>query len=68
MHNIGKLGLVAFALVLVGGLNWLLIGLANVNVISLLLGDFSLLVRLIYILVGLSAAYLTYLWVTKKIT
>lgn len=41
-----------FLLLVVGGLNWLLIGLFNLNVV-MYLGD--MLARVVYVLVGLSA-------------
>ncbi|MCX6754650.1 MAG: DUF378 domain-containing protein [Candidatus Nomurabacteria bacterium] len=49
---------VAFMLVIIGGLNWLLVGLAGWDVGSLFGGQGAALSRIIYILVGLSALYL----------
>jgi hypothetical protein len=47
-------------LIVIGGLNWLLIGLFNYNLIAEIFGSFS---RLIYVLFGLSALYqLVPLW------
>ena len=43
------------ATVIIGATNWGLIGLFNFNVISYLLGSDSLLCRIIYSLIGLSA-------------
>ena len=48
------LHMIAWILVIIGGLNWLLIGLFNFNVV-MYLGD--LLSRIVYVLVGLSALY-----------
>jgi uncharacterized membrane protein YuzA (DUF378 family) len=48
------LHMIAWILVIIGGLNWLLIGLFNLNVV-MYLGD--MLARIVYILVGLSALY-----------
>jgi uncharacterized protein len=48
------LHMIAWVLVIIGGLNWLLIGLFNFNVV-MYLGD--LLARIVYVLVGLSALY-----------
>lgn len=45
----------AYALVLIGALNWGLIGLFNLNLVSLIFGDMTLLARIVYMLVGLSA-------------
>lgn len=61
------LGTVAWILVIIGALNWGLVGLGGpgLNLVSMIFGD-SLLARLVYILVGLSAAYLLYLKFGKK--
>jgi uncharacterized membrane protein YuzA (DUF378 family) len=45
----------ALVLVVIGGLNWGLVGLFNFNLVSTLLGDMSVLSRTVYGLVGLSA-------------
>ena len=45
---------VALTLVIVGALNWLLIGLFNFDLVAALFGTMSLLSRIIYSLVGLS--------------
>ncbi len=55
---------IAFILVIIGGLNWGLIGLGNLmgsnwNVVSMILGPVSMtLENIVYVLVGLSALYL----------
>ncbi|MFZ1075749.1 MAG: DUF378 domain-containing protein [Minisyncoccia bacterium] len=51
---------VAFLLLVVGGLNWGLVGLGNFlgnnwNVVSILLGTWPVLENSVYVLVGLSA-------------
>ena len=46
-----------WSLLAIGSLNWGLIGLFNFNLIAAVLGDMTILCRLVYILVGLSAAY-----------
>ena len=51
------LHMVAFLLAMVGGLNWGLVGLLNVNLVNMLLGSTGL-ENLVYILVGLSSAYI----------
>lgn len=50
------LHMIAFILVIIGGLNWLWIGIAEGGGVGDFLG--ASLARLIYILVGLSAVYL----------
>ncbi len=49
---------VSFILVIVGGLNWLLVGLLKWDIGSLLGGMDSILSRIVYVLVGVSAVYL----------
>lgn len=51
---------VAMVLVIVGGLNWGLVGAFKFNLVDTLFGDMSTLSRLVYVLVGLSAVYLIY--------
>lgn len=51
------LHMVAFVLVIVGALNWGLVGLMNLNVVEMLLGSTGL-VSIVYILVGLSGVYI----------
>lgn len=48
----------AFLLTVVGALNWGLVGLFNFNLVAVLLGSVPMVERVVYILVGLSAAYL----------
>ncbi len=52
------LHMVAFLLVIVGGLNWGLWGAFNFNLVSTLLGSWPAVERVVYVLVGLSAIYL----------
>lgn len=54
MKNIHK---VTFILLVIGGLNWLLLGLFNWEIGMLFGGMDSMISKLIYILVGLSAIY-----------
>ncbi len=56
--NMKWLHIVAFALVIVGALNWGLVGLLNFNLVSMLVGSMPQVEKLVYILVGLSAVYL----------
>lgn len=57
--------LVAWVLV-VGALNWGLVGLLNLNVVEALLGVGSLLTKVVYVVVGLAGAYKVYLMVGGK--
>lgn len=49
---------IAFVLVIVGGLNWLLVGLFGWDVGNIFGGQGALISKIVYILVGLSAIYL----------
>lgn len=49
--------LIAAILLLIGGLNWGLVGLFDFNLVAVVFGHVPVLVRLIYILVGISAVY-----------
>jgi len=44
-------------LLIVGGLNWLLVGAFDFDLVAALFGDMSALSRVVYVLVGLSAIY-----------
>lgn len=49
---------VAFILLVVGGLNWLLIGLGGWNLVTMIFGSLGEgAVRIVYILVGLAAIW-----------
>ena len=55
--GMNKLHIVTFILVIVGGLNWLLLGLFGWEIGSLFGGMDAMISRVIYLLVGLSAIY-----------
>lgn len=52
------LHMVAFALLVVGGVNWGLVGLFQLNVVEMLLGSMPTVEMVVYVLVGLSAVYI----------
>ena len=52
--------LIALILVIVGGLNWELVGLFNFDLVAAIFGAGSILSRIVYILVGLAAVYTIY--------
>lgn len=58
MNKLSIVDLVALVLVIVGGLNWGLVGILDFNLVSALFGDMSSLSRIVYALVGISAVYL----------
>lgn len=49
---------IAVVLLIVGGLNWFLVGALDFNLVNTLFGGMILIARIIYILVGLSALYI----------
>jgi len=53
----GALDWIALVLLIVGGLNWGLVGLFDFDLVAALFGEMSALSRVVYILVGLSAIY-----------
>lgn len=52
-----SLDLVVLILLVVGGLNWGLVGLFDYNLVTELLGSYETVVKVVYTLVGLSALY-----------
>jgi len=52
-----NLDMIAFVLVLLGALNWGLVGLFNVNLVTMVLGTMPGAEKIVYILIGLSAVY-----------
>lgn len=57
MRKLSIVDWVAFVLVVVGGLNWGLVGLLKFNLVAALFGDMTVLSRAVYTLVGLSALW-----------
>ena len=51
------LNILTLILVIVGGLNWGLVGAFDFNLVAALFGEMSALSRIVYVLVGLSALY-----------
>jgi len=51
---------IALVLVIIGGLNWGLVGAFTFNLVDTIFGAGSMLAKIVYILVGLSALYLIY--------
>ena len=53
---------VALTLVIVGAINWLLVGVFRFDLVAFLFGNLSWLSRILYTLVGLSGLYLISLY------
>lgn len=61
MSNLNGLGKLAWVLVLVGAVNWGLIGInMEWNVVDMLLGTWPVVMKVVYLLVGLSALVLLF--------
>ena len=48
---------IALTLLVIGGLNWLLVGAFDFNLVAAIFGDMSPAARIVYVLVGLSALW-----------
>jgi len=57
-----KLDVIVAVLLVVGGLNWGLVGLFGFDLVAMLLGNMSAMARTVYVLVGLSAVYQAAQW------
>jgi hypothetical protein len=51
---------IAFVLLAVGGINWGLVGIFNFDLVATIFGAMSMISRVIYVLVGISALYQIY--------
>jgi hypothetical protein len=65
MTERNSLDWLAMILVIVGGLNWGLVGLFGLDLVELIFGSIMILQRIVYILVGLAAVYMIF-FATKK--
>ena len=52
-----NLHMLAFPLMVVGALNWGLVGLLNFNLVESLLGSWPLVVKIVYLAVGAAAVH-----------
>ncbi|MBW2987803.1 DUF378 domain-containing protein [Candidatus Woesearchaeota archaeon] len=55
---------IAAILVIIGGLNWLLVGALEFNLVTTIFGE-GMLTRIVYIIVGIAAIYMIY-YLMKK--
>lgn len=65
MAKLGTLDWIVMVLVIIGAVNWGLVGLMNLDLVNRIFGGIPLLAKIIYILVGLAGLYLIY-FITKK--
>lgn len=57
---------IAVILLIVGGLNWGLVGLFSFDLVAAIFGQLSVISRVIYILVAISALYEIFSWGSQK--
>ncbi len=60
-----ELKILSKLLVIIGALNWGLVGILNLDLVAILFGKKSILSKLVYILVGLSGIYLIMIYKEK---
>jgi hypothetical protein len=58
MNKLNAFDWLAVVLVIVGGLNWGLVGILKFDLVATIFGDMSALSRIVYALVGVAAVYL----------
>ena len=56
-HGFNALDWIALILMVIGGLNWGLVGVMDLDVVATLFGGGSTLSRIVYVLVGLAALW-----------
>lgn len=57
MYKLKTLNIISLLLVVIGAINWGLIGFFNFDLVSMLFGDMSALTRIIFALVGIAGLY-----------
>lgn len=65
MIRLTALNWLALILVIVGGLNWGLVGVANFDLVAFLFGVGTALSKIVYTLVGVAAVYLAFVAITN---
>lgn len=60
------INLIAMILLLVAGLNWGLVGVFNYNLVTSVLGDASMMTKVLYALMGICALYEGFQFLQKK--
>ena len=58
--RLNAMNVIALVLVIVGALNWGLVGAFGFDLVAALFGEMSALSRLVYVLVGLAGLYLVF--------
>ncbi|CDM68844.1 putative membrane protein [Clostridium bornimense] len=50
---------IAFLFILIGSINWGIIGIINIDILATIFGVYSYISRIIYILIGVSGIYIS---------
>lgn len=66
MQKLNTLDLIALVLVIVGALNWGLVGFFGFDLVAALFGTSTMLTKIVYDLVGLSALYVAFTYFMGK--
>ena len=67
MKFLSAIGWISFLLTVVGGLNWGLVGLFDLDLIRMVFGNMTSVSRFLYILVGFAAVYSLFFMFFKAI-
>lgn len=59
------LDVIVLVILILGAINWGLVGLMNLNLVMSLLGEGSMLAKIVYAIIGLSGLY-AITWLLKK--
>lgn len=61
------LDILSLSLIIIGAINWGLVGLFNLDLVALLFGTLSMISRIIYSIIGVAGVYsLALFWKLKK--
>lgn len=58
VNKLNALDWIALILVVIGGLNWGLVGAFDFDLVDAILGTWPVVVRVVYVIVGIAALYL----------
>ena len=58
MNKLSTFNWVALIIIIVGAINWGLVGLFKIDIIKVIFGDMTIFARMLYIIVGLAGLYL----------
>ena len=67
MFKLSVIDKVSFLLVLIGALNWGLVGLANFDLVQAIFGTIPLISRIVYILIGAAAINIVVVLFSNKL-